>query len=175
MVFNKKITIYLILCLTLFLGFFFEENSSGGAKIDYEYLSPFIKNFTLDFSSGLETFLNNSASLIHSPVFYILMSLFLRIFGDLSILKVMYLIVDKAINYLEGQLAEKNITIRLTNLARDYLAKNGYEKKFGARPLERLVQKTIKEPLADEILFGKLKKGGHVDVDVLKEEIIFKI
>ena len=89
--------------------------------------------------------------------------------------KVMHLIVDKAINYLEGQLAEKNITIRLTNPARDHLAKKGYEKKFGARPLERLVQKTIKEPLADEILFGKLKKGGHVDVDVLKEEIIFKI
>lgn len=99
MVFNKKITIYLIFSLTLFLGFFFEENSSGGAKIDHQYLLPFIKNFTFDFSSGLETFLNNSASLIHSPVFYILTGLFLKIFGDLSVLKVMYLIVSLILPY----------------------------------------------------------------------------
>ena len=99
MVFNKKITIYLIFSLTLFLGFFFEENSSGGAKMDHEYLLPFIKNFTFDFSSGLKTFLNNSASLIHSPIFYMLMSLFLKIFGDLSILKAMYLIVSLMLPY----------------------------------------------------------------------------
>ena len=99
MVFNKKITIYLIFSLTLFLGFFFEENSSGGAKMDHEYLLPFIKNFTFDFSSGLKTFLNNSASLIHSPIFYMLMSLFLKIFGDLSILKAMYLIVSLILPY----------------------------------------------------------------------------
>ena len=99
MVFNKKITIYLIFSLTLFLGFFFGENSSGGAKIDHEYLLPFIKNFTFSFSSGLEIFLNNSGSLIHSPVFYILMSLFLKMFGDLSILKIMYLIVSLILPY----------------------------------------------------------------------------
>ena len=99
MVFNKKITIYLIFSLTLFLGFFFEENTSGGAKMDHEYLLPFIKNFTFDFSSGLKTFLNNSASLIHSPIFYMLMSLFLKIFGDLSILKAMYLIVSLMLPY----------------------------------------------------------------------------
>lgn len=99
MVFNKKITIYLIFSLTLFLGFFFEENTSGGAKMDHEYLLPFIKNFTFDFSSGLKTFLNNSASLIHSPIFYMLMSLFLKIFGDLSILKAMYLIVSLILPY----------------------------------------------------------------------------
>ena len=99
MVFNKKITIYLIFSLTLFLGFFFEENSSGGAKMDHEYLLPFIKNFTFDFSSGLKTFLNNSASLIHSPIFYMLMSLFLKIFGDLSLLKAMYLIVSLILPY----------------------------------------------------------------------------
>ena len=107
MVFNKKITIYLIFSLTLFLGFFFEENSSGGAKIDHEYLLPFIKNFTFDFSSGLETFLNNSASLIHSPVFYILMSLFLKIFGDLSILKVMYLIISLILPYFFFSILKK--------------------------------------------------------------------
>ena len=89
--------------------------------------------------------------------------------------KIMALIVDKAINYLEGQLAEKNITISITNKAREYLANKGYEKKFGARPLERLVQKKIKEPLADQILFGKLKKGGHVNIDVKKGDVFFNI
>ena len=99
MVFNKKITIYLIFCLTLFLGYFLGENSSGGAKIDHEILLPFIKDFTSSFSLGLETFLKNYGSMIHSPVFYMLMSLFLRIFGDLSILKIMYLIVSLILPY----------------------------------------------------------------------------
>tara|TARA_B100000989_G_scaffold204363_1_gene154664 strand:- start:3822 stop:5075 length:1254 start_codon:yes stop_codon:yes gene_type:complete len=99
MVFNKKLTIYLILSSTLFLGFFFRENSSGGAKIDYEYLLPYIKNFTISFSSGLEVFLNNSGSIIHSPIFYILMSLLLRIFGDISILKIIYLLFSLSLPY----------------------------------------------------------------------------
>ena len=88
---------------------------------------------------------------------------------------VMKYIVEKAINYLEGQLAEKNITLSLTAKARDYFAKKGYEKKFGARPLSRLVQKEIKEPLADEILFGKLKKGGDVKIDFKENKILFII
>ena len=88
---------------------------------------------------------------------------------------VMKYIVDKAINYLEGQLEEKNITLSLTSNARDYLATKGYEVKFGARPLSRLVQKEIKEPLADEILFGKLKKGGVVKIDFKDKKIIFII
>ena len=84
-------------------------------------------------------------------------------------------IVEKAINYLEGQLAEKNITLSLTVKARDYFAKKGYEKKYGARPLSRLVQKEIKEPLADDILFGKLKKGGDVKIDFKDNKILFII
>ena len=77
--------------------------------------------------------------------------------------KFMKHIVDKAINILDGQLAEKNISISLTNNAKTYLVEEGYDSKFGARPLERVIQKQIKEPLADEILFGKLKKGGKVE------------
>ena len=88
---------------------------------------------------------------------------------------VMKYIVDKAINYLEGQLAEKNITLNLTNDARDYLAKKGYEKKYGARPLARLVQKEIKEPLAEEILFGSLKKGGNAKIALKDGKIIFNL
>ena len=88
--------------------------------------------------------------------------------------KIMANIVDKNIAYLEGQLSEKNITIRLSEQAKSYLAMKGYEKKYGARPLQRLIQKEIKEPLAEEILFGKLKNGGLVEIGI-KEEKIFLI
>ena len=89
--------------------------------------------------------------------------------------KVMKSIVDKAINILDGQLAEKNISISLSNSAKDYLIDEGYDRKFGARPLERLIQKKIKEPLADEIIFGKLKKGGKVIVEFNKEQLKIKL
>ena len=89
--------------------------------------------------------------------------------------KVMKSIVDKAINILDGQLAEKNISISLSNSAKDYLIEEGYDRKFGARPLERLIQKKIKEPLADEIIFGKLKKGGKVIVEFNKEQLKIKL
>ena len=89
--------------------------------------------------------------------------------------KVMKSIVDKAINILDGQLSEKNISISLSNSAKDYLIEEGYDRKFGARPLERLIQKKIKEPLADEIIFGKLKKGGKVIVEFNKEQLKIKL
>ena len=89
--------------------------------------------------------------------------------------KTMKNIVEKAINILESQLSEKKILISLTNNAKKYLMEEGYDIKYGARPLERLVQKKIKEPLAEEILFGQLKKGGKVEIDVKSNEIKFKI
>ncbi|MEC6997729.1 MAG: ATP-dependent Clp protease ATP-binding subunit ClpA [Pseudomonadota bacterium] len=87
--------------------------------------------------------------------------------------KIMSNIVDKNIAYLEGQLSEKNITIQLSEQAKSYLAMKGYEKKYGARPLQRLIQKEIKEPLAEEILFGKLKNGGLVEIGIKEEKIFF--
>ena len=87
--------------------------------------------------------------------------------------KIMANIVDKNIAYLEGQLSEKNITIQLSEQAKNYLAMKGYEKKYGARPLQRLIQKEIKEPLAEEILFGKLKNGGLVEIGIKEEKIFF--
>ena len=84
-------------------------------------------------------------------------------------------IVEKAINILDGQLIEKKITIQLTKKAINYLIDKGYEPKYGARPLARLIQKEIKEPLAEEILFGKLKKGGKINIDYAKREIRIKI
>ena len=82
-------------------------------------------------------------------------------------------IVEKAINYLEGQLSEKNISIQLSLEAKKYLSLKGYDKKYGARPLQRLIQKEIKEPLAEEILFGKLKKGGIVNISLKNNKVFF--
>ena len=89
--------------------------------------------------------------------------------------KVMKNIVEKAINILDGQLIEKKITIKLTKQAIKYLIDKGYEPKYGARPLARLIQKEIKEPLAEEILFGKLKKGGKISIDYFNKKINIKI
>ncbi len=73
-------------------------------------------------------------------------------------------VVDKFIIELEAQLSDRNVTIELSDEAREWLAKKGYDKLFGARPLARVIQEHIKKPLADELLFGKLAKGGLVRV-----------
>ena len=80
--------------------------------------------------------------------------------------EVMTRIVDKFIMELETQLADRNVVIELTDAAREWLAKAGYEPAFGARPLARVIQERVKKPLAEELLFGKLVKGGVVRVDV---------
>ena len=100
MFFNKKISIYLFFALTLFIGFIFQENSSGGAKIDHEYLLKFINDFTLDLEIGLKNFLNNSGSLIHSPVFYLLSSFFLNLTQNLLIVKILYLLISLSLPFL---------------------------------------------------------------------------
>jgi len=81
---------------------------------------------------------------------------------DLEVIK---LIVDKFINELNGQLAEKRVLVKLTDEAREWLAKNGFDGKYGARPMARLIHDKIKQPLAHEILFGELTEGGSVSVD----------
>ena len=88
---------------------------------------------------------------------------------------IMINIVEKSVSYLEGQLSEKNITIELTEEAKLYLSKKGFDKSYGARPLQRLIQKEIKEPLAEEILFGKLKNGGVVNIKLKDKKIKFLI
>jgi len=80
---------------------------------------------------------------------------------DIEVIK---LIVDKFINELNGQLAEKRVIVRLDESAREWLAKNGFDSRYGARPMSRLIHKEIKQPLANEILFGKLTNGGSVIV-----------
>ena len=71
-------------------------------------------------------------------------------------------VVDKFILQLEAQLADRNVTIELTDEARAWLVKNGYDEAMGARPMARVIQSQIKTPLADEVLFGRLKNGGVV-------------
>jgi ATP-dependent Clp protease ATP-binding subunit ClpA len=79
-------------------------------------------------------------------------------------------VVDKFVLQLEAQLADRNVTIELSDEAREWLVEHGYDDAMGARPMARLIQSTIKTPLADEVLFGKLKDGGAVRVIVRKAE-----
>ncbi len=83
-------------------------------------------------------------------------------------------VVDKFVTQLEGQLADKNVTIELSSEARAYLAKAGYDPAMGARPLARVIQEKVKRPLAEEILFGKLTKGGLVTVDYSGGKLTFE-
>jgi ATP-dependent Clp protease ATP-binding subunit ClpA len=71
-------------------------------------------------------------------------------------------VVDKFIIQLEAQLADRGVTIELTDEARRWLAIKGYDEQYGARPLARVIQEHVKKPLADELLFGRLVKGGVV-------------
>ena len=79
-------------------------------------------------------------------------------------------VVDKFIMQLEAQLADRNVSIELTDEARNWLIDNGYDEAMGARPMARVIQQTIKTPLADEVLFGRLKTGGTVRVVVTGDE-----
>ena len=84
-------------------------------------------------------------------------------------------VVDKFVIQLEGQLADKNVTIELSDDARKYLAKEGYDPAMGARPLGRVIQEKVKRPLAEEILFGKLEHGGLVTVELKDGKLDFNI
>jgi ATP-dependent Clp protease ATP-binding subunit ClpA len=84
-------------------------------------------------------------------------------------------VVDKLTAELIGQLVEKKVKLELTVAARDWLAEHGFDEKFGARPMARLIQNELKKPLADEILFGRLKKGGGVKVVVEEGKLALQI
>ena len=84
-------------------------------------------------------------------------------------------VVDKFIFELEAMLSEKHVTLVLGSDARLWLAENGCDTKMGARPMARLIQEKIKKPLANDLLFGKLTKGGHVRIYIEKDEVCFAI
>ncbi len=78
-------------------------------------------------------------------------------------------VVEKFVLQLEGQLAERGVTINLTPEAANWLAEHGYDERMGARPLGRVIQEHVKKPLADQVLFGELVNGGNVTVAVVGE------
>jgi ATP-dependent Clp protease ATP-binding subunit ClpA len=78
--------------------------------------------------------------------------------------EVVAMVVEKFVLQLEAQLADRGVTIELTDAANKWIAERGYDVQMGARPLARVIQEHIKKPLADEVLFGRLKNGGNVKV-----------
>lgn len=84
-------------------------------------------------------------------------------------------VVEKFILELEIQLAERDVMISVTEDAKKWMAEKGYDKSFGARPLGRVIQENIKKPLADELLFGRLQKGGEVVIRLIDGKIDFEI
>jgi ATP-dependent Clp protease ATP-binding subunit ClpA len=83
-------------------------------------------------------------------------------------------VVDKFVMQLEAQLADRNVTIETSSAAREWLAERGYDPLYGARPLARVIQEHIKKPLAEELLFGKLAKGGGVKVTLRDGVLAFE-
>ncbi|HLJ01662.1 MAG TPA: AAA family ATPase, partial [Bradyrhizobium sp.] len=84
--------------------------------------------------------------------------------------EVIGMVVEKFVLQLEAQLADRDVTIELSEPAKAWLVQHGYDEQMGARPMARVIQEHIKKPLADEVLFGKLKGGGHVRVVLVKDE-----
>ncbi len=83
-------------------------------------------------------------------------------------------VVEKFVMQLEAQLADRNVTIELSSAAKEWLAERGYDRLYGARPLGRVIQEYIKKPLAEELLFGKLVKGGSVKVALREDKLDFE-
>ena len=84
-------------------------------------------------------------------------------------------IVEKFVLQLESQLAERRVAITLEPEARAWLAKKGYDPVFGARPLARVIQAEVRDPLTDEILFGRLEHGGTVNIGLKDGALTFDI
>ena len=84
--------------------------------------------------------------------------------------EIIALVVEKFVLQLEAQLADRDVTIELSEEAAKWLIGHGYDEQMGARPMARVIQEHIKKPLADEVLFGRLKTGGHVRVTLSKDE-----
>jgi ATP-dependent Clp protease ATP-binding subunit ClpA len=84
-------------------------------------------------------------------------------------------VVDKFLTELQAQLDEKRVTLEVDDEARAWLAKEGYDEKMGARPMQRLIQEKIKRPLAEDLLFGDLASGGTVRVSIDNDELDIQV
>lgn len=87
--------------------------------------------------------------------------------------EIMKQIVDKFVAELNGQLSARKVTVTISGGVRTWLAQKGHDPVYGARPLARIIQTEIKDTIADEILFGKLDKGGEILVDLLDDALSF--
>jgi ATP-dependent Clp protease ATP-binding subunit ClpA len=88
--------------------------------------------------------------------------------------EIIKLVVDKLVGELLAQLKDKKVAMELSPEARDWLAEHGFDAQFGARPMARLIQSELKKPLADELLFGRLKGGGKVRVEVEGGKLVLR-
>ena len=131
-----------------------------------------------DYGEGLptrtprDTDADKAVERLFSPEFRNRLDARLR-FNPLSPL-VMQRIVDKFVRELSLQLAEKKVKVEITEAARQLLAEKGYDPTFGARPLGRVIEETVKRPLTDELLFGALEGGGTATVDAEGGEIVMR-
>ena len=86
---------------------------------------------------------------------------------------IVLLIVDKFIIEVEAQLDEKGVILSIDQSAKEYLAEKGYHEVYGARELSRVIQEEIKKPIAEELIFGKISKGGNVSITLKENKINF--
>lgn len=126
------------------LGFSLQDNSNDGLDAIKRHFSP-------EFRNRLDAIIN---------------------FTSLDV-KTIGLVVDKFIIQLEEQLSTKGVSFKVDQSAREWLIEHGYDKAMGARPMARLIQENIKKPLAEELLFGKLAKGGHATLQVKDGKLHF--
>ena len=105
----KRISVYLLLACSLIVGFVFQENSSGGGKVDYGYIIPFIENFSINFESGFRNYVEEQISIIHSPVFYIITSFFLNLTNSLIIVKILYLLICISLPFIFFKILKEKI------------------------------------------------------------------
>ena len=87
--------------------------------------------------------------------------------------KIVLSIVDKFIIEIEAQLEDKGVSLSIDKEAKEYLADEGYDEVYGARELGRVIQEKVKKPMAEELIFGKLVKGGHVEISLKNKKISF--
>ncbi|SNZ08257.1 ATP-dependent Clp protease ATP-binding subunit ClpA [Cohaesibacter gelatinilyticus] len=134
--------------------------NAGAAEMDKQ-----VMGFTATYRSGED---EEAINKLFTPEFRNRLDAIIP-FGHLPT-EIVHQVVRKFVVQLEAQLADRGVTFELTDAATRWLADKGYDPKMGARPLGRVIQEHIKRPLAEEILFGKLVKGGTVQVDVIKAE-----
>ncbi|MCB1616001.1 MAG: AAA family ATPase, partial [Pseudomonadales bacterium] len=128
------------------IGFTTQDHSSDG-------MEAIKKTFTPEFRNRLDSIVQ---------------------FASLS-KEVITTVVDKFLVELQAQLDDKKVVLHVEDAAREWLAEKGYDQKMGARPMARLIQETIKKPLAEKVLFGDLAQGGVVDVVVSGDKLVLQV